>query len=108
MAILNTVYSNAKKSIYEEVAKLIMQRKKLLNYIKILRNIAINITTTPTEIASILSIERNTAFKYLKYLQERAIISSKNGKYYIVDPLIRRALRDPDAKDQIHEILKKF
>ena len=108
LTILNTVFNDAREAIYEEIAKLVYQRKKLLNYIKILKHIAINITTPPTEIAKMLKTTRVTAYKYLKYLHQRAILETKNGKYYIIDPLIRRAMTQPDAEDKILQYLKNI
>jgi len=106
--VLLGVYEEAKETIYEEIAKLVAQRKKLLNYIKLLTYTARNLSITPSEAAEALRIQRSTAHKYLKYLQERAILNSRDGVYYIVDPLIRRALAEPNAKEQIISAYSKL
>jgi len=56
---------------------------------------------TPSQVAKILNIKRNTAIKYLKYLEERALLIRRDHKYMIADPLIRGALIELNAKEQI-------
>ena len=80
LSVLNTVFSDAREAIYEEIAKLVYQRRRLMNYIKILKYIAVNITVPPSEIAKMLKTTRVTAYKYLKYLHQRAVLESENGK----------------------------
>ncbi len=106
--IMDYVYTEAKETIYEEVAKLISQRRKLINYIRILNHAAINISVTPSEIAGLLNIKRNTAHKYLRFLNERALLGEKNGRYYIEDPLVRRAMAEPDAIDRVLLAFKRI
>ena len=86
--MLDTIFSDARETVYGEIAKLVYQRRKLLNYTKILKHIAVNITVSPSEIAKMLKTTRVAAYKYLKYLHQRAILETENGKHYFDDSML--------------------
>lgn len=99
--VLKTVYNQAKKIVYGEIARILKGKKRFDIYLKILKLIANTPYISLAELSKTLNRKKPTVLQYIEHLKFRNIIKSENGQYNIIDPLYRRTILTPNFETEV-------
>jgi len=91
----------AEKILYDEIARAISERRKLRNYLKILKYLGEHGEITVSEAARRINKKPNTALIYLNHLIQVGILTKIRKRYTVADPLIREILSKKDMEREI-------
>ncbi|MFX1248066.1 MAG: ATP-binding protein [Promethearchaeota archaeon] len=99
--LLNQLEAEAESLIVAEIARLLYDKRKAGNYLKLLKAISEEGNISVSNAAEVINRNSSTTFEYLDYLYAHGILKKTNKTYYIGDPLTRRIFRKPDVDQKI-------
>lgn len=88
-------------TIYGEIARALAERKKITNYLRVLRYAAEMGEITVSAASKMLNKAPSTAITYLKHLVNRGLLKKENESYKIADPIIRRAILRSEFEKEV-------
>lgn len=91
----------AEKILYDEIARAISDRRKLRNYLRILKYLGEHGEITVIETARLINKKPNTALIYLNHLIRAGILTKIRKRYCVVDPLIREVLSKKEMEKEV-------
>jgi len=99
--IYDKLIQEAEKILYDEIARAISERRKLRNYIKMLKHLGEHGEITVAEAARLISRKPNTALIYLNHLIRNGILTKVKRRYTVTDPIVREVLSKRDMEKEI-------
>ncbi len=99
--IYDKLVKEAEKILYDEIARAISEKRKLRNYIRILKHLGEHGEITVAETARLINKKPNTALIYLTYLIKAGLVTKIKNKYSITDPIIREVLAKKEIEREI-------
>ncbi|MHA2245744.1 MAG: AAA family ATPase [Candidatus Hodarchaeales archaeon] len=98
---LNLLEAEAESLIVNEVARLLYDKRKAENYLKLLKTISDEGNISLSKAAQTIDRNSSTTYEYLDYLYAHGILKKTNKTYFVGDPLTRRIFRKPDIDKRI-------
>ncbi len=107
--VLRELFNEAKKTIYSEIARVLLDRKAPHKYLKILNYISIRGMAGPTDIVNAGIVrQKSLASEYLNFLTQYGLLKKIDRKYIIPDPLVLRTANQPELIREVKKRIKKM
>ena len=99
--IVEIVEKEAQEQIYDEIARLLSDRKNIRLYLKIIKETAVEGFIGISDLAKVIKKDPSTVIFYLKHLISVGIVKKENQYYSIADPMIRRLAKHKDFEKEV-------
>ena len=99
--VIKLVEKEAREQIYDEIARILLNRKNFRVYLKIIRETALMDFVTLSDLARATKKNASTIAFYIKHLKDMGILKKEKNYYMISDPMIRRLAKEPDFEKEI-------
>ena len=99
--IIEIVEKEAQDQIYDEIARLLQNRKNIRTYLKIIKKTAIDEFVGISDLASFVKKDPSTVVFYLNHLLDMGLIKKEERYYTISDPMIKRLAKKPEFEKEV-------
>ena len=99
--IVKTVEKEAQEQIYDEIARLLSDRKNIRIYLRIIKETATEGFIGVSDLARATKKDPSTVMFYLKHLISVGIMKKEKQYYLITDPMIKRLAKHKDFEKEV-------